>query len=79
MFEQVSEELLEKINLTNQIISDGELTANDFSLDFAQQIKDAGPWGKGFSEPIFDGEFELVDQKSLGKKHLKMIEKAINL
>lgn len=73
VFEQVSGELLANIDLTNQVISDGELASNDFSLDFAQQIKDAGPWGQGFPEPVFDGVFDLADQRLLGGKHLKMM------
>lgn len=75
VFEQVSGEALQDMDLTNQVLSDGELVANDFSLDFAQQVKDAGPWGQGFPEPIFDGTFEVADQRLLGGKHLKMMVK----
>ncbi|WP_062063996.1 single-stranded-DNA-specific exonuclease RecJ [Cellvibrio sp. OA-2007] len=54
------------------VVSDGELTAQEFSLQIATQLREAGPWGQHFPEPIFDGEFYLVQQKLVGEKHLKM-------
>jgi single-stranded-DNA-specific exonuclease len=53
------------------LLTDGELEAADISLENAQILKQAGPWGQGFEEPIFQGEFELVEQKVVGEKHLK--------
>jgi len=54
------------------VVSDGELTVQDFSLHLANQLREAGPWGQHFPEPVFDGEFFLVQQKLVGEKHLKM-------
>jgi single-stranded-DNA-specific exonuclease len=54
------------------VVSDGELAAQDFSLHIATQLREAGPWGQHFPEPVFDGEFFLVQQKLVGEKHLKM-------
>jgi single-stranded-DNA-specific exonuclease len=54
------------------VVSDGELSAQDFSLPIASQLREAGPWGQHFPEPVFDGEFYLVQQKLVGEKHLKM-------
>ena len=54
------------------VVSDGELTAQEFSLQIASQLREAGPWGQHFPEPLFDGEFYLVQQKLVGEKHLKM-------
>lgn len=54
------------------VVSDGELAAQDFSLQIATQLREAGPWGQHFPEPVFDGEFFLVQQKLVGEKHLKM-------
>ncbi len=53
-------------------LSDGELSAEQFGLTLAQQLRDAGPWGAGFDAPSFDGEFELVSSREVGKGHLKM-------
>ena len=54
------------------IESDGELQSDDLNLILAEAIRDAGPWGQGFVEPTFDGEFEVVDWRVVGEKHLKM-------
>lgn len=54
------------------IVSDGELSAQDFSLQLASQLRDAGPWGQHFPEPIFDGDFYVQQQKLVGTNHLKM-------
>jgi single-stranded-DNA-specific exonuclease len=54
------------------VVSDGELEAQDFSLQIATQLREAGPWGQHFPEPVFDGEFYLLQQKLVGEKHLKM-------
>lgn len=59
-------------NLQAVVVSDGELGAQDLSLQVAAQLRDAGPWGQHFPEPVFDGEFHLVQQKLVGEKHLKM-------
>jgi single-stranded-DNA-specific exonuclease len=53
--------------------SDGELAAADFELDLAQRLRDGGPWGQHFSEPLFDGHFRLVQQRIVGENHLKMV------
>ncbi len=54
------------------IVSDGELESHEFSLQLASQLRDAGPWGQHFPEPVFDGEFYLLQQKLVGTNHLKM-------
>ena len=58
--------------LQSVVVSDGELSAQDLSLPIATQLREAGPWGQHFPEPVFDGEFFLVQQKLVGEKHLKM-------
>ncbi|HEY7884488.1 MAG TPA: single-stranded-DNA-specific exonuclease RecJ, partial [Cellvibrionaceae bacterium] len=55
------------------ILSDGELTADEFTLPLAQSLRDAGPWGQHFTEPTFDGEFFVVQQRLVGEKHLKLV------
>ena len=54
-----------------ELLTDGKLEAFDISLKNAEILKTAGPWGQGFEEPIFFGNFEIVDQKVVGEKHLK--------
>jgi single-stranded-DNA-specific exonuclease len=55
------------------IITDGELTTNELNIDVAQLLKDAGPWGQGFPEPLFEGHFEVLEQRILKDRHLKML------
>lgn len=54
------------------ILSDGELDADAMDVALAQTLRDAGPWGQGFPEPVFDGEFEILKQRRVGEKHLKL-------
>jgi len=58
--------------LQGVIESDGELQGDDFGLSLAESIRNAGPWGQGFPEPTFDGDFEVIDWRVVGEKHLKM-------
>ncbi|MDB3972405.1 single-stranded-DNA-specific exonuclease RecJ [Candidatus Thioglobus sp.] len=72
-----------KVHLNNEIpkvelLTDGQLEPRDISLDNAQILQQAGPWGQGFEEPIFFGDFEIVEQRIVGEKHLKCRLKAIN-
>ncbi len=58
--------------LQGVIESDGELQGEDFGLPLAESIRNAGPWGQGFVEPVFDGDFEVIDWRVVGEKHIKM-------
>lgn len=58
--------------LQAEIWSDGALRADDFSRDLAEQLRDGGPWGQGFPEPVFDDVFDLVHWRVVGNGHLKM-------
>ena len=60
-------------DLQATVASDGELATGDFDLAIAQLLRDAGPWGQHFPEPSFDGVFQLVQQRIVGQKHLKMV------
>jgi single-stranded-DNA-specific exonuclease len=54
------------------IHSDGELRREEFTLDVAQQLREAGPWGQNFPEPMFDGQFTVLEARVLGERHLKL-------
>lgn len=60
-------------DLQLRLISDGELTSEELTLELAELIEQAGPWGQGFPEPVFDGCFKLVNQRVVGQRHLKLI------
>ncbi|MEZ5570277.1 MAG: single-stranded-DNA-specific exonuclease RecJ [Halioglobus sp.] len=60
------------IELQAVVESDGELSPVDFNLDLAQALRFAGPWGQHFAEPVFDGRFEVLNQRLVGERHLKL-------
>lgn len=66
---------LENIDCEKQILSDGELAADEMDLTLAHALRQAGPFGQGFDAPKFDGVLEVVDQRMVGenKNHLKMV------
>lgn len=72
-FEQEVDRHLAPEDLRAVIVSDGELAADNLSLDFAELLREAGPWGQGFPEPVFDGVFELLQRRVVGEHHLKML------
>lgn len=55
-----------------ELLTDGSLQASEFNLATAQLIQDAGPWGQQFPEPVFDNVFEILEQRLVGQKHLKL-------
>jgi len=66
------EKSLDQDALTGVIESDGQLTDNDFSLELSEQLRQAGPWGQGFAEPLFDGRFTVLNVRIVGDNHLKL-------
>ena len=62
-----------KEDLDRVIETDGELAPDQFTMELAQMIQEAGPWGHQFPEPSFHGEFRLLQQRIVGQKHLKMV------
>jgi single-stranded-DNA-specific exonuclease len=58
---------------TCSLLTDGELPAELFSLDFVQLLRQSGPWGQAFPEPVFEGVFRIVQQRLVGEKHLKLV------
>jgi single-stranded-DNA-specific exonuclease len=54
------------------IYTDGELTEQLLEIGFAELLEQSGPWGQGFSEPIFDGVFEVINVRILKEKHVKL-------
>ena len=71
----VAEQLREEDCLA-VIVSDGELRAEELTLTLAEELRYLVPWGQNFPEPVFDGCFELVSQRVVGEKHLKLQLKA---
>ncbi|HEY5717478.1 MAG TPA: single-stranded-DNA-specific exonuclease RecJ [Motiliproteus sp.] len=72
-FDQEARRMLSAAALQARILTDGELSRAEFSLELAEQLRMAGPWGQQFPEPVFDGEFELIQQRIVGQRHLKLM------
>ena len=64
---RVSERDLAGIRMT-----DGELEPADLVLESARLVASHGPWGQGFEEPTFHGEFDIVSERVVGQRHLKL-------
>lgn len=47
------------------VLTDGPLTANEITLDFARQLHACSPWGTDCPEPIFDNHFEVLERTPL--------------
>ena len=73
IFNQTVSELLVEDQLQGTIWTDGELNANLLNLATAETLRQGGPWGQAFPEPMFDGEFKILQQRLVGEKHLKMM------
>lgn len=57
--------------LQAELWSDGELGAEELCLEHACALRDGGPWGQGYPEPLFDGEFNVIAWRVVGGRHLK--------
>ncbi|WGE90092.1 single-stranded-DNA-specific exonuclease RecJ [Actinobacillus arthritidis] len=73
IFDATINEMIEPEQLQGIIYTDGELSANELTLDIAELLQQSGPWGQSFPEPTFEGEFRLLQQRVLGGKHLKLM------
>ena len=60
------------------MLTDGELNASEMTLKNAQLLCESAPWRQGFEEPIFYGDFEILEQRIVGEKHLKCTLKLID-
>jgi single-stranded-DNA-specific exonuclease len=60
-------------DLTQRILTDGELPHSAFSMELAELLRNAGPWGHHFPEPRFEGRFHLLQQRIVGQRHLKLV------
>jgi single-stranded-DNA-specific exonuclease len=69
--QQVAREWLEPEQLTQTLRTDGPLPAEAFNVDTVQLL-DAEVWGQAFEAPVFCDAFEVISQRIVGEKHLKL-------
>ncbi len=65
--------MLDPSLLQAELLSDGELLPDEFDRFHADALRDGGPWGQGFPEPLFDGVFDVADWRVVGERHLKLV------
>ncbi len=72
-FTTVVAQRLAGVELAAVVDSDGELEHSDLGLKLARELRYASPWGQYFPEPVFDGVFNIVQQRLVGERHLKLV------
>ncbi|EPP2429708.1 single-stranded-DNA-specific exonuclease RecJ, partial [Klebsiella pneumoniae] len=77
-FGELVTEWLDPALLQGEVVSDGPLAAAEMSMEVAQMLRDAGPWGQMFPEPLFDGRFRLLQQRLVGERHLKVMVEPVD-
>jgi single-stranded-DNA-specific exonuclease len=70
-FEAVVRELLDPADLEGVIETDGELDLAAHHYELAVELEHA-VWGQGFPAPLFSARFDVVAQRVVGEKHLKL-------
>lgn len=64
----LTEEVVQPVIWSDGVLADAQLT-----IEFIQQLEALGPWGQKFPEPMFDGEFRILQQRIVGERHLKLV------
>jgi single-stranded-DNA-specific exonuclease len=59
-------------DFSGAIVTDGTLPQTAINLKFARSLRDAGPWGSAFPEPLWSGDFSVIEQRTVGESHLKL-------
>ncbi len=72
-FQQQVQRTLGADDLLARMLTDGHLESLQLSMNTAQLLRDAGPWGQQFPEPCFEGLFQIKQQRIVGEKHLKLV------
>ena len=70
-FQRVAGEWLDAATLSRTLLSDGPLGIEHFNPQTVRAL-DAQVWGQAFEAPVFVDEVEVVSQRLVGEKHLKL-------
>ena len=69
--QQVAREWLDAATLSRKLLSDGPLALEHFNAETVRAL-DAQVWGQAFEPPVFSDDVEVVSQRLVGEKHLKL-------
>ncbi len=72
-FDEMVSKRLANVDLEQKILSDGELTEQEMSLEIADLLQNSATWGQEFPEPVFDGIFDVIQARIVGQRHLKLV------
>ena len=70
-FQAIASEWLDAATLSRTLFSDGPLGLEHYNADTVRTL-DAQVWGQAFEAPVFVDEVEVVSQRLVGEKHLKL-------
>ncbi len=70
-FQRIASEWLDAATLSRTLLSDGPLGIEHFNAATVRAL-DAQVWGQAFEPPVFVDEVEVVSQRLVGEKHLKL-------
>ncbi|MEG3001803.1 MAG: single-stranded-DNA-specific exonuclease RecJ [Comamonas sp.] len=70
-FAQVAQEWLDAATLTRCVETDGPLRPEFRQAEMVERLN-LDVWGQGFAPPTFSEEVEVVSQRLVGEKHLKL-------
>lgn len=70
-FEQVVQSLIDAETLQEILETDGSLDVHEMTMQTAELLTQQ-VWGQGFPQPVFYDRFQVLQQRILGEKHLKL-------
>jgi len=68
----IKEQLGENPDMTQRSITDGEVFDNELNLATCESLKYLEPYGRGFEEPVFEGDFKVTNLKMIGNPAIHM-------
>jgi len=71
ILEETTRLLLSPAQLARAVETDGSLEPAYLDLSMARLLEEQ-IWGQGFPQPLFDDEFEVLGQRVVGEKHVKL-------
>ncbi|MEQ1529822.1 MAG: single-stranded-DNA-specific exonuclease RecJ [Methylococcales bacterium] len=77
-FDEFVGKRLAHVDLEQKIYSDGELSEQDLTISFADELQNAATWGQEFPEPVFHGVFDVIQARIVGQRHLKLVLRPAN-
>ena len=69
--QQVAREWLDAATLTRRLLTDGPLALEYFNAETVSKL-DSQVWGQAFEAPVFYDEVQVLGQRLVAEKHLKL-------